>query len=514
MFGKQSWSTLVALTLVLCLSAACGDLQPPGNDDDTTPLESRVTVTDEGDGVHRLEVDAHAEDAWIYFDLETRKQIVPADPADDRTWDLAFQRFHIRTNGAVARLDGADFDALVTAPADGYLVDEDDSDDEGTDPDFAFLKGDAWYAYDLASHKLTARDVVFVVRTPEGNHFKVRMLGYYDAAGSSGHPSLLFAQVANPDGDDEEEPADEITVDATSSTDWAFLRLDDGRAVAGDESAWDIAIQRTSIRTNGGTSGDGFGAARIADSSSFDDVLAASTFGFVADSMQPKAGPPGSGEVSQNAVLSDWFDYDMGTHKLTPKDLVFLVRTSSGGYAKLQVVEYASGVFRLRIAPVERLVEARQLTIDAADGAAWTAISLRDGAVVEVDELADSSGWDIAFSRTKVRANGGTSGSGDAAAQDTGLADFAALTDAPVDGWVEDSLSAPRPGAAEESLNGALTAWFDYDMTTHKPTPKATTYAVRCADGSLAKLQVNAWDGDAGQFQITVAYAGPGFTSF
>ena len=65
------------------------------------------------------------------------------------------------------------------------------------------------------------------------------------------------------------------------------------------------------------------------------------------DEMLPIPGPPGSGESSGNPVLANWYDYDMETHVTSPKDAAFILKTASGDFVKLQVIEYQDGVMTL-----------------------------------------------------------------------------------------------------------------------------------------------------------------------
>ena len=61
------------------------------------------------------------------------------------------------------------------------------------DPDYAFEQGDGWYAYDVASHVLTPRPLVWVVRTGDATAVKVAIEDYYDDVGSSGVFTLRWA---------------------------------------------------------------------------------------------------------------------------------------------------------------------------------------------------------------------------------------------------------------------------------------------------------------------------------
>ena len=63
-----------------------------------------------------------------------------------------------------------------------------------------------------------------------------------------------------------------------------------------------------------------------------------------AEEMAEADGGP-KGEISANPALSDWYDYDVVTHTLSPKDTVFVVRTAHGDYVKLKIGAYEDGVF-------------------------------------------------------------------------------------------------------------------------------------------------------------------------
>jgi hypothetical protein len=181
----------------LALALAC---EPPATSDDDPPSGPVVTA-DLGDGVHETTLDATDEAAWRHFDFESRGE---ADPAAD-AWDLAALRFNVKSNGgtsgdggaAVAILAGTTFDAVTAAPTDGFAEDTATTPGMGGSAEAEVTPGyvfDNWYAYDPATHTLTpVPDRVYVVRTPEGNHFKVEMLGYYDDAGTPGFVRFRWA---------------------------------------------------------------------------------------------------------------------------------------------------------------------------------------------------------------------------------------------------------------------------------------------------------------------------------
>jgi len=181
------------LSLILpcaLLSCAC----VPVEDDGKQVTDKGIETMAQGDGSFVSVIDTRDESAFTYLDLESSAEV----DADSETWDLGFLRFNVATHVEVAVLEGTDFDALTTAPVDGYRSDASDPETsmKETMPGYAF---DLWYDYNMMTHVLTARaDLVYVVHTPEDNFYKVQMLDYYDAAGTSGYLSLRWAPLLPP----------------------------------------------------------------------------------------------------------------------------------------------------------------------------------------------------------------------------------------------------------------------------------------------------------------------------
>ena len=205
MKGRARIFGLAALVLGGCAE----DLREegPGAPDLGAPGTSgRVKVTTESSEVRRLEVDATAMAEWVYLRLDTGAQVAVADPQSSREWDVAVRRYYVKVNGGisggcgseVAVQKGADFAALLRAPTAGYFTDQADSGDDDTEADYALSQSGGWYEYNPMTHLLSPRPQVYVLRSCTGGYVKLQMTGYYDAAGTSGFPSLRFAAVAAP----------------------------------------------------------------------------------------------------------------------------------------------------------------------------------------------------------------------------------------------------------------------------------------------------------------------------
>jgi HmuY protein len=198
-----------AALLLLALAACAPSLRPPPRDGGPPEEEdggadagpSRVIATVEPDGGVRVVVDATSSEVWVYVDLESGAEVTEATPS----WDLGVQRFKVKTNGGVSGDGGVegtalaqDYDAVLRAPDSGWLIDLPDSDDEGVSEDFVFLTDGGWYEYESKYHTLKPKNLTYVVHTVERGYYKVRMLGFYDRAGTSGYTSFKFAPVSPP----------------------------------------------------------------------------------------------------------------------------------------------------------------------------------------------------------------------------------------------------------------------------------------------------------------------------
>lgn len=140
----------------------------------------------------------------------------------------------------------------------------------------------------------------------------------------------------------------EAVITADSTTEWVHWTFTEGKIIqiadAASSNDWDLAVRRTQLATNSGTSGAGSGGALDMEVSDWDAVGDCPAEGYVEDSMLPLPGPPGSGEFSGNPTLNDWFDYDPVSHAVSSKGQVYCVRLSGqAGSGKLQIVNYASG---------------------------------------------------------------------------------------------------------------------------------------------------------------------------
>ncbi|MGH7544763.1 MAG: HmuY family protein [Gemmatimonadota bacterium] len=156
------------------------------------PKDVRAAVV----GPDTYTVDARDERRWVAFDF-SRRSVVPVDDLRGLDWDLAFNRFRIRTNGGATNPAGGAgaldlgrvaFDSVVVVPDSGYAQDVSVSANETRNPAL-----ERWYDYSWLSHRLTPKPRAYAVRTADGRYAKVTVLSYYCADGTAGCVTFRYA---------------------------------------------------------------------------------------------------------------------------------------------------------------------------------------------------------------------------------------------------------------------------------------------------------------------------------
>jgi hypothetical protein len=155
-----------------------------------------------------FEINSTSSTAWKYFSFAENDTITVADPSTSTSWDIAFQRYRIKTNSGLSgngqggaantKLVGqSGFDALKIVPDTlTFVVD--------AEVNIAVQQGYATYIinpelYNWFTMEFTAMatqivptDNIFVLKTATGKYAKVWIKSYYNAANSSGYVSFQY----------------------------------------------------------------------------------------------------------------------------------------------------------------------------------------------------------------------------------------------------------------------------------------------------------------------------------
>ncbi|MBL8922850.1 MAG: HmuY family protein [Myxococcaceae bacterium] len=130
----------------------------------------------------------------------------------------------------------------------------------------------------------------------------------------------------------------EALVDATSKTLPTYIDLDEPKELKFDEAeatnAWDLSFMRDKVRANGGgTNPTGVVEVAVLTGQSFGALTQAPASGYLKD----------GSEGVFNTVEGGWYFYDLGVHRLTTLDHLYVVKTSKGGFFKVKMGSYYDG---------------------------------------------------------------------------------------------------------------------------------------------------------------------------
>lgn len=161
-----------------------------------------------------FEINSSGSTSWKYFSFAKNDTIIVANPLTSTDWDLAFQRYRVKTNGGKSgsgigsaantyKKGQSGFDAL-TIVSDTATFAVDDSVKIEVQQGYATYlvnpKLYSWFTIELASQgtQIVPSDYIYVVKTGTGKYAKVWLKSYYSATNVSGHVTIQYKY--QPDG--------------------------------------------------------------------------------------------------------------------------------------------------------------------------------------------------------------------------------------------------------------------------------------------------------------------------
>lgn len=183
-------------------------------DNDITEEVVATAVTPAGEIKKITDLDASANNQWVYFSLSKGEVVTVTDPHNDLSWDMAFSRFNIRTNsgesgkgkGGVAKVQGTDFYAIKEIPANiAYTMDIAENipvgprgtanvirnsvisgyvaPDGQAPADASTVSGWAYYA---GGGKMVPTNNVYIVKDASGVPYKIQLISYTHSQKTTG----------------------------------------------------------------------------------------------------------------------------------------------------------------------------------------------------------------------------------------------------------------------------------------------------------------------------------------
>jgi hypothetical protein len=165
--------------------------------DSNTPIQSQT-----------FEINSTSTTAWKYFSFTSNDTISVTDPLTSTDWDLAFQRYRIKTNGGKSgnglgsaansyQKGQTGFDALKLVSDTATFV-ADDSIQIAVQQGYATYVVNpeiyTWFTLEMATQgtQIVPSDYIYIIKTGIGKYAKVWFRSYYSAANVSGHVTIQY----------------------------------------------------------------------------------------------------------------------------------------------------------------------------------------------------------------------------------------------------------------------------------------------------------------------------------
>lgn len=344
-------------------------------------------------------LNASDEQKWVYFSFQTGTTVEVTNPKTTDNWDIAFNRYNIRTNGGVSGIGEAevvntnskDFAAVTKAPAEGYEKDKEVTEygrprpgqtqpSETKSEKNPVISGTVnkqdskgWYNYTPPKQgentpHFEITKYVYVLKTAKGGKYvKIQLTGYTNDKNETGYITFSYDFLTEKET---AKPAEKVALDFSGSEakevqlnatgDWKYFSLKNGEvtpATPADDLTWDIAFKGYYVKLNGGTSGKGKAEAFRTEEKDFTKVTEAPKKGFEKDKEVTFTSRDGSSSKENvSPILTGGFGSTTGAIGLNPANIakygsvygpnewVYVIKTADGTYAKIQVTDFYNQV--------------------------------------------------------------------------------------------------------------------------------------------------------------------------
>jgi len=155
-----------------------------------------------------FEINSTGSATWKYFSFSKNDTIIVSNPLTSTEWDLAFQRYRIKTNGGESgnglgsaansyRKGQAGFNALSVIPDTTTFV-TDETIEIAVQQGYATYVVNpelyTWFTIEMATQgtQIVPSDYIYIVKTGDGKYAKVWFKSYYSAADVSGYVTFQY----------------------------------------------------------------------------------------------------------------------------------------------------------------------------------------------------------------------------------------------------------------------------------------------------------------------------------
>ena len=272
----------------------------------------------------------------VYFiSLSQRSMVDVVDHMLEDSWDISIDNLtNITVNGGstapgkvyVQSIENENYSRITVAPDGMY-----NTDTHKNGPAI----GENWYFYDVNTHTVSPLDLVYIIKTGNGEYYKFRISESVFTSRTDGEIKFLMDKISAPSAPEFMDPSGRVrtallSLSASKST---YFQLKEGEIVDVSDPTgsndWDIRSDYVTLSMNCGTSGSGQAGAIKDEDTPIDEIANAPADGYAVDD---------STEAIM-AIGDAWYNYDLMTHALAPHPYSWVVKTALGKYAKIEFVK-------------------------------------------------------------------------------------------------------------------------------------------------------------------------------
>ena len=127
-------------------------------------------------------------------------------------------------------------------------------------------------------------------------------------------------------------------VNATDYENWVYFDLETEEQLsipeAETDTTWDMGILRYKFKLNSGIHGSSVVEATVVEGVEFESLTDAPAGEYIVDQ------PDDDEDTIPEYALEEWYDYDVSTHILTPKESFYVIRNRNDVYFKFRIHDY------------------------------------------------------------------------------------------------------------------------------------------------------------------------------
>ena len=127
-------------------------------------------------------------------------------------------------------------------------------------------------------------------------------------------------------------------VNATDYENWVYLALEEEETFSlstpESDDSWDIGIKRYQFKLNSSIHGSSSVSALVVEDIEYEDLLEAPNGEYQIDL------PDANEDTIPEYALAEWYDYDISTHILTPKESFYVIQNRNNLYFKFRIIDY------------------------------------------------------------------------------------------------------------------------------------------------------------------------------